>query len=130
MPIVSGNTQLRDLVIAGNDGDFAERVQLRPKSTITGRADTARDIMEFRAILRTAEEKVHTLGSNQSEGFSTEIRTGGARLFVDVAKFSAIEFNKSDVIKALERPGEPVFEVLSVDIRSHRRLIVELGKKS
>lgn len=125
MPVVSNRTSLRDHVVSGNDGDFAEVVRIEHWSG--GRTDPARPTIEIVAKLEAHGRMDHSLAGDRSKTFTSQIRTGGATLKIDRTAYPNLELRENDVVVATGRPGQPKWRVASVDVRHFERLIVNLG---
>lgn len=127
MPVVSGRQGLVDSVVGAVDQRFAETVRLSFMKN--GRADPDRPQVEVQAVLRTGSGKETRGDGNVGKTWRTRITAGRGELYIDRAIYPDIVADKGDAVRALERPGKPVFEVLSVDGRNHARLILELSEK-
>ena len=127
MPIVPSNNGLRALVIAGNDQDLGE--QVRFTSWTQGREDPDRPAREVLCQVALHNEKTTNLSGGRSEDWKTDVRAGGARFLIDLATYPDFRVQKGDEVRALERPGEPVFVVIAEDRRGAGRMIVEAGSK-
>ena len=103
------------------DKAFAESLRHLPMKD--GAPDPDRAPAEFQAVLRT--------GERETPGRLRDMRPGvladGAHLRIDRGEHPELSPRKGDKFVALERPGQPIFEALSIDDRSHLRLIVDLG---
>lgn len=127
MPVAADFHAMRDHVVASVDSKFAETVRLSPMKD--GRADPDRPQVSFNAVLRTGAEGES--GSNASisrQGLNSRLAAAGGDLSIDRTRYPEITIRKGDKIRALARPGEPVFEVLFVNDRDHTRLIAKLGE--
>ncbi|MEP0235067.1 hypothetical protein [Roseibium sp.] len=125
MPII--NTALRSRLTSAVDNVFSERLAVRFWKD--GREDPDRPTIEIHAPLRTHDEQTGNLSGGKGRDWKTDIRAGGARMKIDRAVYPALLLLGGEEVVALDRDGAPAFEVLSVDTRSHLRLIVELGDK-
>lgn len=125
MPILSGNAEVNGAVIAGNDGDFAERVRI--VAWKDGREDPERPAQEIVAPLVDERRANQSLSGDRSGKFLTDIRTGGAELRPDRNTYPDLDIREGDDVIALDRPGQPKWRVSSVDTSGHGRLIVNLG---
>jgi hypothetical protein len=118
-------SSLREELTAEVDDVWAETVRHLPLDA--GQADQARDVVEFEACIRTGEREPERMNFGRGNRARSGVMAAGGHLRIDRAAQPDIEVRKGDKFVALARPGEPVFEVLSVDDRSHLRLICELG---
>lgn len=125
MPIVSSTNELRDIVVAGNDGEFAEEISL--KFLAEGKADPTRENTSIVAPLRTNPVHARGFSHGQSDDRSSQIDVQGAVLKVDRTVYPDLDIRDGDKVRAITRPGQPWFVVKSVDRRHHVRLIVHLG---
>ncbi|MEP3300785.1 MAG: hypothetical protein ABJO05_02330 [Roseibium sp.] len=121
------NTALRSRLTSAVDNVFSERLEVRFWKD--GREDPDRPTLEIYAPLRTHDEQTSNLSGGKGRGWKTDIRAGGARMRIDRAVYPDLLLLGGEEVVALDRDGAPAFEVLSVDTRSHLRLIVELGDK-
>ncbi|MEW4459442.1 hypothetical protein AB1K42_15225 [Roseibium algicola] len=126
MPILSGNADVNNAVIAGNDGDFAERVRI--VSWKDGREDPERPAREIEAPLVKEGRQTQSLSGDRSGQFLGNIRTGGAVLKPDPVKYPDLVVKKDDEVIALDRPGNQRWKVSSVDDRGHGRIFINLGE--
>lgn len=117
--------ELRDELFSAVDDELAEPVLLAFKKE--GRADPERPNIEIEAVLRTDEELSTHITGGTDKNWNSEVSAHPSELSIDRATYVNIALCKGDLIRALSRYGQPWFEVLFVDDRSHRRLIVKLG---
>lgn len=125
MPITSDNRSFRDLVVSGTDGDFGESVRLSfMKDKVT---DPDRASVVIWAVLRSDPER--TIGPTGGNNKAMHMRHSStpSELHIDPVKYSGPKIREGDRVRAMDRPGVPVFEVLSVDDRAHPRHILRLG---
>jgi hypothetical protein len=107
------------------DDVWAETLRHLPLSF--GAQDLTREKVEFVAVVRTGERDAAKLSFGRGNTARSGIAAAGGQLRLDRSAYPDVELKKGDKIVALERTGEPAFEVLLVDDRSHLRLICELG---
>lgn len=119
---------LRQDLMAEVDDVWAEVVRHLPLAD--GRQDPDRDAVEFVAVLRTGDRNVERMNFGRGNSARSGVAADGGYLRVDRSLYATISIRKGDKIVAMERDGQPIFEVLSVDDRSHLRLICELGDAS
>lgn len=116
---------LREELMEEVDDAWAETLRHLPLSS--GREDLAREKVEFTAVVRTGDRETERMNFGRGNNARSGIAAAGGHLRVDRSAFPDLKLKKGDKLVALERTGEPVFEVLTVDDRSHLRLICELG---
>ncbi len=112
---------LQAIVRGAVDDAFAERVSIVPHKD--GRLDQSRPIIETKAILRVSGQRTKSLG----EGWNISLATSKNLLFLDARNLPDLVLRRLDKVKALDRPGQPFFEVLTVHQRGEMRILVELG---
>lgn len=123
----AGYHAIRDTVVGAVDDVFSEPVRL--SFMANGVADPGRAQKTIQAVIRTGASKNTVLSGGQvSQTWRSRIAGGKAELHIDRARYPDVKIRKGDSIRAMSRPGQPVFEVLSVDDRNHVRLIAELGE--
>jgi len=127
MPVGASFHSVRDAVVSAVDGKFAETIRVSPMSG--GARDQQRPQFEIEAVLRTGAEKSNSVDPANPAAWQSKIASGKALLYIDRTRYPDITFRKQDAVRALARPGQPVFEVSLVDDRNHTRLIVELVHK-
>lgn len=126
MPIVSGNNELRDLVIAGNDGDFAELVQVHYKDD--RRPDPSRADVQISAILRT-DDPVDKKPDGVKGNWRGRHHVGSAKLVVSFTVLSQIpKIREGDVVAVFRDGSKQLYEVGPVDARGHVRAVLPLTK--
>ena len=107
------------------DDVWAEIIRHLPMSN--GAPDETREKVEFVALLRTGDQEPRRPHFGRGNKGRAGVTADGGTLRIDRSANPDLEIRKDDRIVALERGGEPAFEILSVDDRSHLRLICELG---
>lgn len=127
MPVGASFHSVRDAVVSAVDGKFAETIRLSPMNG--GARDQRRPQIEIEAVLRTGAEKSNSVDTANPAAWQSKIAAGKALLYIDRTRYPYVVVRKQDAVRALARPGQPVFEVLLVDDRNHTRLIVELVHK-
>lgn len=128
MPVAARYHQIRDRVHAAVDQRFAEPVRL--SFLKAGAVDPDRAMVEVEAILRVAgDTSAITLKGSSGSGWAPIIEAGKAELHLDRATYAGPPLRVGDRVKALSRPGEPWFEVASVEDRTQGRLIARLNNK-
>lgn len=116
---------LREDLMAEVDDVWSEVIRHLPLAD--GRKDLGRDALEFTAVLRTGDRDAERMSFGRGTNARAGVTADGGHLRIDRAVHAALVVRKGDKVVALDRAGQPVFEVLSVDDRSHLRLICELG---
>lgn len=120
---------LRDRVIAAVDGVFAEPVRISPMKG--GMTDPDRSQVVIEAPLRTNDAKEGSPSGGQNDRtWRARIAAQTAELHVDRQTYPTLVIAAGDKIRALSRPGEPVFEVVHVDTRGATRNIAYLRETS
>ncbi|MBT9383325.1 hypothetical protein KM176_05590 [Pseudooceanicola sp. CBS1P-1] len=120
------DASLRDELKAEVDDLWSETIRHLPLAK--GAPDTTRSPAEFAAILRTGardEERPNYAGTS---GRRVGVMADGGVLRIDRSAWPDVLPRKGDKVVALDREGQPVFDVLAVDDRSHLRLICDLGE--
>lgn len=116
---------LREDLMVEVDDVWSETVRHLPLAD--GRKDPERDAVEFTAVLRTGDRDAERMSFGRGNSARAGVAADGGHLRIDRVVHAALMVRKGDKVVALDRDGQPVFEVLSVDDRSHLRLICELG---
>ncbi len=116
---------LKDELLAEVDEVWSETVRHLPLAT--GLKDPERVASEIVAVLRTGDRAPEQVRLRRGVAVRPELATNGGTLRIDRTAHAALVIRKGDKVVALSRAGQPVFEVRSVDDRSHLRLICELG---
>lgn len=119
---------LREDLMAEVDEVWAETVRLLPLKD--GVQDADRQKVEIAAVLRTGDREPEGMNFGRGNNARSSVMADGGCLRIDRATYPDLAVKKHDKLVALDRDGQPVFEVLSVDDRSHLRLICELGDAS
>lgn len=119
------NSTLREELMGEVDDVWSETIRHLPLSS--GQQDQTREMVEFLAVVRTGDREAERMNFGRGNNARSGIMAAGGHLRIDRSVHPDIEVRKGDKFVALERAGEPAFEVLSVDDRSHLRLICELG---
>ena len=116
---------LRDQTLALVDSVFAERVRHSPM--LAACSDPGRPQQELLAPLRSAEQERSNLQGGHSKEWQTKVARARHVLKVNRSQFPDLIVRDGDVIRAIERPGQPAYTVVAVDDRQHTRLVVYLG---
>lgn len=119
------DADLREDLMAAVDDVWAETIRVLPLAS--GQEDPNRERAEIIAVVRTGDRVAERMNFGRGQSAPSGIAAAGGYLRIDRIANPDIVLRKGDKIVALERPGEPAFEILSVDDRSHLRLICELG---
>lgn len=115
---------LRDQAIAAVDAVMAEEVQLLFLDA-QGRADTSRTNAIVKGVLRVSSNDVRT--PTKGDAWASRIAAGEAALYLARPTYGSA-LRKGDKVKAVERAGGPIFEVMRVDDRRHDRIVVHMGE--
>lgn len=126
---VAGYAAIRDRMVAGNDHDFGESVRIEPKAVSQyGGAgpDPQRAAFTITAVLRVGGDE-QDLGGDRAGNWKARVPSMPGALHVDRAKLPAgMELRKGDQVVALDRPGQPRFEIARVDALHVARLVLPL----
>ncbi|MGY6709711.1 MAG: hypothetical protein ACXIVF_15435 [Rhizobiaceae bacterium] len=117
---------LRDRMIAQVDQVLAAPVRLSFMKE--GEIDPDRATVEIEAVLRNGNPANTNMTGGMAQRWSVRIDAAKAVLAIDRAKYPDIVLREGDRVRALSLPGQPWFDVLGVDDRSHTRLYVALGE--
>jgi hypothetical protein len=118
---------LRDRVLAQVDQRFAERVLLSFLGA-DGRLDASRPSVEIEAPLRTGTKGAANMAGGFSQSWRTRLAAGKSQLHIDPVANPGIVLRPKDKVRALDRLGQPWFEVVHFDDRNHTRHIAELSE--
>lgn len=118
--------QLRDRTLAIVDRFRAEPVRLSFFND--GAIDPDRPARDIEAILRVDAGKDTMVSGRIDRDWRSRVAAQPSELHIDRAKYPDLTFRKGDKVKALARPGQPWFEVLSADDRGQPRLVLKLGE--
>lgn len=119
------DSSLREELMGAVDDVWAETLRHLPLSS--GQVDLTREKAEIIAVVRTGDRETEKMNFGRGNNARSGIAAAGGHLRIDRSIYPDIEVKKGDKFVALERAGKPAFEVLTVDDRSHLRLICELG---
>lgn len=117
---------LRDRTLAAVDRALAEPVRLSPMRD--GAADSERPQIVIDAVLRVSPGTDATVSGGRDRNWRSQYHAQPSALHIDRAVYPDIDIRDGDKVRALARPGEPVFVVASVDDRSAHRLVVNFGE--
>ncbi len=116
---------LREDLMAEVDDVWSETVRHLPMAD--GCKDPDRAAVEVTAVLRAGDRDAKRVNFGRGTNTRVKVAADGGDLRIDRSVHTGLVVRKGDKVVALDRDGQPVFEVLSVDDRSHLRLICELG---
>ncbi|KAB1086484.1 hypothetical protein F4V91_08610 [Neorhizobium galegae] len=102
---------------------FGEQVRHHPMKN--GVADTGRTITLLNGVLHTPSPE-GTI--NIAAGLVSTMVSAEAALVVERSKFPVIVFHKGDRIKGMDLPGQPFWEVKSVNDRYSSILVLALNQ--
>lgn len=117
-------SDLKSALTSAVDAIYAENIRHLPMSD--GFPDPNRNSEDIIAPLRTGERDSVSPSFGRQSGRAVSAAAGGGELRIDRETYPDLILRKDDKIVALDRPGEPVFQIKSVDDRSHLRLICML----
>ncbi|MCG6115100.1 MAG: hypothetical protein MEQ84_07860 [Mesorhizobium sp.] len=117
---------LRDRMIAQVDHVLAAPVLL--SFLKDGQVDPDRAAVQIEAVLRTGSPVNSNMTGGMAQRWSVRFDAAKAVLAIDRAKYPDIVLRGGDRVRALSLAGQPWFDVLGVDDRSHTRLYVALGE--
>ncbi|WP_099864726.1 hypothetical protein [Pararhizobium haloflavum] len=117
---------LRDDIAEAIDEEFGELVKIWPKKD--GVTDPERANLTIIAVVRTRPEQRNNLAGGRTRNWNASVSAGTTELRIAIGRYPEIRLRRGDIVEAVEREGGPLFEVLSVQDRSHVRLIAELGE--
>lgn len=112
---------LREELMDEIDEEWAERIRLLPLSNM--QPDPEREQTEFYAVLRTNDQTREDMNFDKGNVSRAAFMASGGMLRINPMAWPELELREGDKILALDRPDEPVFEIGSVDRRSHLRLV-------
>lgn len=113
---------IRDRAMEQVDDTMAEAVDLF--FLAGGAADPARDNVTVQAVLRVGSRDVVA----PKGAWGSRIAAGKAEAHIARASYDGPEIRQGDKLRAVERIGQPFFEVLRVADRGHGRLVLHLGE--
>lgn len=116
---------LRDQTLALVDSVFAERVRHSPMRSAV--RDPDRLQQEIMAPLRSADQERSNVHGGYSKEWLTKVAAARHVLKVNRAGNPDVVFRDGDVVRAIQRPGQPAYTVVAVDDRQHTRLVIYLG---
>lgn len=116
----------RDALYEEVDAEFSE--PLRVFFLENGRGIPGRGPADIDAVLRTAGRDAFQPDGGNNADWNIKLAAGKATLAIDRAIYPELELAKGFRVCTLSRAGKPMFEVLFVDTRSHRRLYAILGE--
>lgn len=101
---------------------FGEEVRLSPMDG--GVSDPDRSQWIGRAILHAGGDDSHSAG----DGFRTRLAAGEAELFLDRATYTGPAPKQGDVVRSLDREGQPAWSVRDVSDRYSNLIVVSLSQ--
>lgn len=126
MPVSARFHDLRDRVLASVDEKFAEPVRISFMKNGASDPDRAQVVVD--AVLRVGEGKNTNVGTGNGGGWRSRIVADKAQLHINRATYTGPQPKAGDKVRAISRHGEPAFEVVDVDDRSHTRLVLNLNE--
>lgn len=116
----------RDALYEEVDAEFAE--PLRVFVLENGRSIPGRGPVDIDAVLRTAGRDAFQPDGGNNADWNIKLAAGKATLAIDRTVYPELELAKGFRVCALSRKGQPMFEVVFIDVHSHRRLYAILGE--
>lgn len=116
----------RDALYEEVDAEFAE--PLRVFFLEKGRSLAGRGPVDIDAVLRTAGRDAFQPDGGNNADWNIKLAAGKATLAIDRTVYPELELAKGFRVCALSRKGQPMFEVVFIDVHSHRRLYAILGE--
>lgn len=101
---------------------FGEQVRLTFMKD--GRSDPARPQVTVNAVLHTGGDDSFSVGT----GYRSRVSAGAAELFLDRATYTGPMPVVRDIVRAMDRAGQPRFEVKSVSDRYSNLLVLSLNQ--
>lgn len=101
---------------------FGERVRLTFMKD--GRSDPSRPQVTIMAVLHTGGDDSFNVGS----GYRSRVSAGAAELFLDRSIYSGPIPAARDIVRAMDRAGQPRFEVKSISDRYSNLLVLSLNQ--
>lgn len=112
---------LRNRAMTVSDRAFAEPVRLAFLKD--GRVDPTRPAQEIEAILR-----VRSGSQIRVSGTGMLVSAQPATLHINRTAYPDLVIRTDDRVRALARPGQPLFRVSTIDDRTDGRLVLTLGE--
>lgn len=109
-------------------GAFGERVRLSFMKSGKADPDRPQIIVRCEALCVGGDEISH-LGGGRSGQFQTRLASGEAELFLDRATYDGPPLQSGDSVRAMERSGQPAWEVATVTDRHSNLIAVRLKEK-
>lgn len=104
---------------------FGESVYL--KFNRNGVTDPAREAVTINAVLHVGGDDSLPLGTG-GDRFRTRLSAGKAELFIDRSTYGGPDPMLKDEVRAMDRAGQPWFEVLNISDRYSNLLVLTLGE--
>lgn len=117
---------IQQQAISAVDAVMAEAVLVYPLSK--GMADTTRAHTELRCVLRVGNVRDQNVAGDLGKAWSQRIALGKAEAHIDQSAYAGLDIRKGDKLRAVDRPGQPWFEVLTVNERAQGRTVLALGE--
>lgn len=94
------------------DQTHAESIELKFKKN--GRRDPDRSDVTVLAVLQYGEAERESLGGGRTKDWSSSSSGEVATLFVDRTKYSNLALQTNDLIRAIDDPRKPMFEIANI----------------
>lgn len=109
------------------DKFHAERVMFIPIKN--GGADQTREREQITGVLRVRPNEAKGPQSGNASTFKSKAKSNDAELYLDAANYAEFKIEQGDKIQAIERAGQPFFQVECRNPRDQNRITVELSDK-
>lgn len=126
MPVVGSGGDIRSRVIEAVDRTFSETIRL--SFFARQDVDSTRPATEIRAVLRVGGGDERNLGGGFAQEWRARVAAGKAELHIDRNAYPDLIVRSDDRVCAVDRPGQPWFQVLRIDDRGDTRLVLALGE--
>lgn len=124
MPVADNITDLRADLTAGVDLRWAERIGLFFLKG--GAVDPDRANVEINAVLRVGNERSVGPTGGLAQSWGMRIAANKAEMHIARDGYNGPAIRKGDKVRAVERLGQPFWEVAFVNDRHASRLILSL----
>jgi hypothetical protein len=118
---MTGWRELEAKVDARMARTFGERVRL--SFFASGVVDPTRPAIEITAILHCGGDDSFAAGT----GYRTRLSAGKAELVIDRSTYTGPTIKTKDKVRALDRAGQPWFEISTVSDKYSNLLVLSLG---
>lgn len=116
---------LQRRAISAVDAALGERIWHYP--LLDGRADGTREAGEVCGVVRIQEAEDRSLEGGRSGSWGGRVSRSPAAAHISHSHPRAGMMRQHDKVRLLDRPGEPIFEILRLSTDRYGRLIAYLG---